>query len=164
MRRFLALGCLGLFSLAGAVCAQQQAPPPPQLPDRPRPQRATDSQSSARIPAAPHRFWDKQNAWLFAGVAASRALDFHSTGNMRRRGRNEILLTNAMVDNKPSFAAIELGGAAASIGISYLFHRAGHHKLERWVSYLHIGVSTFGAVRNYSLSSYRAPAPASPVP
>ena len=100
-----------------------------------------------------HRFWDKQNAWLFAGVAASRALDFHSTGNMRRRGRKEILLTNDAVDNKPAFVAIEAAGVLTSVGISYLFHRSNHHKLERWVSYLHIGVTTFGGVRNYSLES-----------
>jgi hypothetical protein len=88
-------------------------------------------------------------------VAAVRALDFHSTGNMRRRGREEILLTNDVVDNKPTFAAVEAGGALASIGISYLFHRTGHHRLERWVSYLHIGVGFFGSARNYALRSAR---------
>jgi hypothetical protein len=72
---------------------------------------------------------------------------------MRRRGRNEILLTNEVVDNKPAFAAIEAAGALTSVGISYLFHRKGHHRLERWTSYVHLGVTTFGAVRNYSLRS-----------
>lgn len=72
---------------------------------------------------------------------------------MRRRGRNEILLSNEAVDNKPAFAAVEAAGALTSVGISYLFHRAGHHKLERWVSYLHIGVTSVGAARNYSLHS-----------
>jgi len=41
-----------------------------------------------------HRFWDKENRWLFAGVGAARTLDYFSTLNMRRRGRQEILLTN----------------------------------------------------------------------
>ena len=70
---------------------------------------------------------------------------------MRRRGREEILLTNEVVDNKPAFVAIEAAGALTSVGISYLFHRSNHHKLERWVSYLHIGATTVGAIRNYSL-------------
>jgi len=36
-----------------------------------------------------------------------------------------------------------------SIGVSYLFHRYGHHKLERWVSILHISAATAGAAHNY---------------
>jgi hypothetical protein len=152
MRRLAILFCLALFSFSGAACAQQDdLAPQSQLPDKPQPQRAPDTQAPAVPPA--HRFWNKQNAWLFAGVAASRALDFHSTGNMRRRGRNEILLTNDVVDNKPAFVAIEAAGALTSVGISYLFHRSNHHKLERWVSYLHIGVTTFGGVRNYCLKT-----------
>ena len=100
-----------------------------------------------------HRFWDQTNDWLFAGVAASRALDYFSTLNMRRRGRQEILLTNEVVDNHAAFAAIEAAGTATSIGVSYLFHRYGHHKLERWTSIVHIGLTTGGAVRNYSLKT-----------
>jgi hypothetical protein len=146
MRRPAILFCLTLLAFPGAICAQQDGPAAPtQLPDKPVPV------AKAPTPPPAHRFWDKRNAWLFAGVAASRALDFHSTGNMRRRGRDEILLTNEVVDNKPAFAAIEVAGALTSIGISYLFHRAGHHRLEHWVSYLHIGGTTFGAARNYSL-------------
>jgi len=125
----------------------QQAPPPPD-PNNP----------PAAAPPKPHRFWDKQNAWLFAGVAAARALDYHSTGNMRRRGLNEGLLNNETVDNKPVFATIEAAGAITSVGLSYLFHRTNHHKLERWVSYLHIGIGTFGGVRNYCLKTPHAPA------
>jgi len=98
-----------------------------------------------------HRFWDKNNAWLFAGVGASRALDYSSTLNMRRRGNNEILLTNDLVDNHAAFAVVEAAGTAVSIGTSYLFHRSGHHKLERWTSIVHIGLTTSGAVRNYCL-------------
>jgi hypothetical protein len=160
--RLAYLTCLAVVFFAETAFAQQTAEPQQaQLPEKPQPQRTSDAQVPAPATPTPpaHRFWDKRNAWLFAGVAASRALDFHSTGNMRRRGRNEILLTNEVVDNKPAFAAIEAAGALASVGISYLFHRTNHHRLERWTSYVHIGVTTAGAIRNYSLSSYRAPAP-----
>lgn len=102
-------------------------------------------------PLRVHRFWDKENDWLFAGVGVSRGLDFASTANFRARGRQEILLTNGVVDNKPLFAGIEVAATGASIGASYLFHRTGHHRLERWVSFVHIGVTSFGVVRNYCL-------------
>jgi hypothetical protein len=132
---------------------KQQTPAAQQTPE-------AEKQAKARVPVPTHRFWDKQNIWLFSGVAAMRALDYHSTGNMRRRGRDEILLTNDIVDNKPAFAAIEAAGAATSVGVSYLFHRTNHHKLERWVSYLHIGVAGFGSVRNYCLKSAPTAQPA----
>ena len=81
-----------------------------------------------------------------------RALDYASTRHFRARGANEILLSNSTVDNKPLFAGIEVAGTAASILMSYAFHRTGHHKLERWVSIVHIGVGAFGDARNYTLS------------
>ena len=99
-----------------------------------------------------HAFWDRTNLGLFAGVAAVRALDYASTRHFRARGANEILLSNSTVDNKPLFAGIEVAGTAASILMSYAFHRTGHHKLERWVSIVHIGVGAFGDARNYTLS------------
>ena len=100
-----------------------------------------------------HRFWDKKNDWLFAGVGAARTLDYFSTLNMRRRGDQEILLTNDLVDNHAAFAIVEAAGTGVSIGVSYIFHRYGHHKLERWTSIVHFGLATSGAVRNYCLKA-----------
>jgi hypothetical protein len=130
------------------------------------PRAATEQRSVANAPAtkappvkAPdtnvHSFWDNENDWLFAGIGIVRALDYTSTANFRARGRQEILLTNWVVDNKPLFAGIEAATVGASIGVSYIFHRTGHHRLERWVSFVHIGVTGFGVVRNYSLQSAR---------
>jgi hypothetical protein len=116
-------------------------------------------QTSAQLDPVPggdahrHNFWDKENDLLFAGVAAARTLDYFSTLNMRRRGRQEILLTNDVVDNHAGFAAIEAASTGVSIGASYFFHRYGHHKLERWTSIVHIGLASGGAVRNYSLKT-----------
>lgn len=100
-----------------------------------------------------HSFWDKQNDWLFAGVAAARAVDFASTLNKRRRGLHEGFLTDGIVDNHAEFAAIEAGGVAASIGVSYLFHRYGHHRIERGVSGVHIAATLIGAIANYATHS-----------
>lgn len=151
----ISLVCFLAGPMLHSVCAQEKTPEKkteeaalPEKPQRAEPQAPAD---------APHRFWDKRNLWLFAGVAAARALDYHSTGNMRRRGRDEILLTNEVVDNKPAFAAIQIGAVATSVGLSYLFHRTRHHRLERWVSILHFGVAAGGAVRNYCLDSHPVP-------
>lgn len=100
-----------------------------------------------------HRFWDRENDLLFAAVGAGRALDYSSTLNLRRRGVDEIFLTNSIVDNHPLFGGIEASATAASIGVSYLFHRTGHHRLERWTSIVHFSAATVGAARNYALKT-----------
>jgi hypothetical protein len=107
----------------------------------------------------PHPFWDRTNALLFTGVGVFRGLDYASTRNMQARGREEILLPDDVVNNSAAFAGVEAGGTAASVGLSYWMHRTGHHKLERWVSIAHIGVTGFGAARNYALKTHRASAP-----
>jgi hypothetical protein len=104
--------------------------------------------------SAEHAFWDKPNLALFTGIGGSRMFDYASTRHFRRRGLNEILLTNEIVDDKPLFIGIELAGTAASIGASAWLHRHGHHKLERWLSIAHIGITTFGAVRNFNLRAH----------
>jgi hypothetical protein len=109
-------------------------------------------------PRSEHRFWDKENDWLFAGVGAARTLDYFSTLNLRRRGDQELLVTNDLVDNHAAFAVVEAAGTGVSIGASYLFHRYGHHKLERWTSIVHIGLTTTGAARNYGLKTAHHPA------
>jgi len=116
----------------------------------------TEPRSASPNPPAPpheHRFWDRENTVLFSLVGASRALDYSSTLNMRRRGNQEIFLTNDIVDNHAAFAAIEVAGTAVSIGASYLFHRYHHHRLERWTSIVHASLATTGAVRNYCLKT-----------
>jgi hypothetical protein len=107
------------------------------------------------LPPAPrHSFWDQENLYLFGGVAVMRTLDYTSTMNMLRRGREEILLPGDVVRNHAGFAALEAASTATSIGLSYALHRTGHHKLERWLSMGHISVAGFGAARNYGLETY----------
>jgi hypothetical protein len=155
VKLFLAFTGLALALLAGSPALLGQVQSSASVDSPPAAETA-----STQIP--PHRFWDRENLWLFAGVGAVRALDYSSTLNMRRRGRQEILLTNWVVDNHPLFAGIEVGGTALSIGVSYLFHRTGHHELERWVSIAHISLAGVGDVRNYSLRTAH-PAPSSAI-
>jgi hypothetical protein len=151
---------------AGPSCAQENAAQRPDSPkeDSTRPDSPKTGTAGGvgppisgkqldAVPERAHRFWDRENDWLFAGVGASRTLDYFSTLNMRRRGRQEIFLTNDAVDNHAAFAAIEASATGVSIGAAYLFHRYGHHKLERWTSIVHIGLATTGSVRNYCLQT-----------
>jgi hypothetical protein len=120
--------------------------------------QSSDGAASATVPAAPapqHRFWDRENILLFSGVAVFRGLDFASTKNFERRGRQEVLIPDDIVNNSGGFAALEAAGTATSIGISYIFHRTGHHKMERWLSIGHISVTAFGVAWNYSLKTTR---------
>ena len=111
---------------------------------------------TSKLSPAPHAFWDHTNLTLFSGVILSRAADYASTRNMQARGREEVLLPDDVVNNSAGFVALELSGTAASVGLSYWLHRTGHHKLERWISVVHIGVTGFGVARNYSLPTNRA--------
>ena len=116
-------------------------------------QPPTIVQPTTRPMSTPHQFWDRKNALLFSGIGVFRGLDYASTRNMMARGREEILLPDDVVNNSAGFAAVEAGGTVASVGLSYWMHRAGHHKLERWISITHIGVTGFGAARNYALKT-----------
>ena len=117
------------------------------------PARPATAKSARQLenPAPPHKFWDTENICLFTGVGAARMLDYASTRHLRDQGNYEWPLSNSIVDNRPLFVGIELAGTAASIGVSYLFHRTGHHSLERWVSIAHIGVGVGGSIHNYLL-------------
>jgi hypothetical protein len=152
--RNMVLLVLMSLPVAGEIRAQEPSTPKTKLPAAPDP--SITGKQSAASSKQEHRFWDRENAWLFAGIGASRTLDYFSTLNLRRRGLQEILITNDAVDNHAAFAVIEAAGTGVSIGASYLFHRYGHHKLERWTSIVHIGVATTGGVRNYCLKTRHA--------
>jgi hypothetical protein len=141
---------LALLMGASKVCAQE---PAIEIPTPSPGMVRTAGKNQTKERTQEHRFWDQENDWLFAGVGAARTFDYFSTLNLRRRGDREILLTNDVVDNHAAFAAIEAAGTGVSIGMSYLFHRYGHHKLERWTSIVHFGLTTTGAVRNYCLKT-----------
>jgi len=166
MWRALSLAICMAAAVSPAPAKAQQRPDDaqkPTLPEAPQPNGSAAAAEQTKTDGAPkptvsparavHRFWDRENDWLFAGVGAGRALDYASTLNIRRRGINEVFLTNAIVDNHPLFAGIEAAATGASIGVSYVFHRTGHHRLERWTSLIHFGVATGGAIRNYALKT-----------
>src|SRR5260370_21637077 len=112
---------LAVATLMGASRACAQAP-------------ATEAQTPLPIVVPPagkiqtaerpqqHRFWDKKNDWLFAGVGAARTFDYFSTLNLRRRGGREILVTNHLVAHHPPLPLAHAPATHVSIRVSYLFH------------------------------------------
>ena len=119
--------------------------------DQPALSRPDLAQTPVLAPLQVHPFGDWQNLALFSGVAAARAFDYFSTAKFREKNLREWFLDDKTVDNRPLFATIEVAGTLLSVGASYLLHRTGYHRLERWTSIVHIGVATAGGIWNYTL-------------
>jgi len=159
MRLTLALVILWLVPFAFGQEKSTSNGPPESLADAPSANPRTDAQPASGVIvdyAAPvHRFWDRKNILLFSGVAVFRGLDYASTRNFQRRGRTEILIPDDVANNSAGFASLEAAATMTSVGISYIFHRTGHHKMERWLSIGHISVTAFGDAHNYALKTKR---------
>jgi hypothetical protein len=97
----------------------------------------------AVLPEAPsHRFWDRENSLLFATSAGFSAADFVETRNNLRNGGQELNpVTRLFAGSTAGLAVNFVGETVCVVGVSYLFHKTGHHKLERAVSMLNIGAS-----------------------
>jgi hypothetical protein len=93
-----------------------------------------------------HRFLDRENSLLFATSAAFSAADFVVTrDNLRSGGRELNPITSWFTGSTAGLAVNFVGETAGVVGLSYFFHKTGHHKMERAVSMLNIGTSA-GAV------------------
>jgi hypothetical protein len=98
-----------------------------------------------------HRFWDRENAILFTAVAATATADFFAThANLASGGRELNPVTRIFTSSTPALATNFGLETAGVIGISYMFHRTGHHRLERLTSFVDI-TSSVGAV-SYDLT------------
>jgi len=106
----------------------------------------------ATLPEAPsHRFWDRQNSILFATSAAFSAADFVVTRDNLRSGGQELNPVTRIFSGTTTGLAVNFAGETVGVvGLSYVFHKTGHHKLERAVSMLNIGAS--GAAVTYDLA------------
>lgn len=153
--RYLAVTLI-VCCFAGPCFAQQL------FPDSPQPSIETTS-SAAAMPAAPtpvmpvitqqapssiqeHRFWDRANVVLFASSAALSAADFAVTRqNLQSGGRELNPVVRVFGRSTPALALNFAGETVGGIGLSYFFHKKGHHHLERMVSAFNIATSA-GAV------------------
>jgi hypothetical protein len=98
----------------------------------------------APFPETPvrHRFWDRENTVLLAANTAFAAADFVITRDNLRNGGQELdPVTRMFSGSTAGLSANFAGEAIGVVGLSYFFHRTGHHKLERAVSMLNLGSS-----------------------
>jgi hypothetical protein len=91
-----------------------------------------------------HAFWDRENRLLFVGVGAAATADFFTTrANLAHGGKELNPVARLLSGSTPGLAtnfALETGGIMA---VSYLFHKTGHHTLERLTSVVNIGASGY---------------------
>lgn len=99
-----------------------------------------------RLPQRPaaHPFWDRRNRALFTINGAMAGADFFVTHrNLGRNGTELNPVARMFTGSTSALAAnfaMETGGV---VGVSYLFHKTGHHRLERVTSYINLGASAF---------------------
>ena len=98
-----------------------------------------------------HRFWDRKNRALFVAVSALDVTDFVVTrANLRTGGKEMNPIARVFGNSTPGLVANFAGETVGVIALGYLFHKTGHHKLERLVSVVNIGAS--GAAVSYGLA------------
>jgi hypothetical protein len=105
------------------------------------------------VKPAPHLFRDRENKTLFAINGALAGADFFVTRrNLATNGKELNPVAGIFAGSTPGLAAnfmLETGGV---IAVSYLFHKTGHHKLERMTSYVNLGASAFAV--SYGLAHH----------
>lgn len=104
---------------------------------------------SGPLPEAPsrHRFWDTENRALFTTVAVLSAADFALTRSILQHGGKELNPVTRFFSGSTAGLAVNFAGETAGvIGLSYLFHKTGHHRLERVTPMLDIGASGFAVI------------------
>lgn len=104
---------------------------------------------ASTLPDAPsqHKFWDNENRTMFAVVAALSAADFAVTrANLQNGGKELNPVTRLLSGSTAGLAANFAGETAGIIGLSYYFHKTGHHRLERITPMLNVGASSFAVV------------------
>ena len=146
--RFCSLALLASGILSHSVFAQGP------FPDSPTPSSVEPVTPVVIAPSfteAPHRFWDRQNKILFAATVALNGADFAVTrANLQSGGQELNPVVRIFGRSTTGLAVNFVGETAGVIGISYFFHKTGHHQLERAVSVVNLGGSAFAV--GYGLS------------
>jgi hypothetical protein len=138
----LALAVLAMSAFCPGLLAQGPSP------DAPTASSESASMAFVTPTSAPraHRFWDKENGLLFGASATLSAADFAITrANLQSGGRDLNPVVRFFGPSTAGLAVNFAGETAGVIGVSYLLHKTGHHKLERLFTMVNIG-SSAGAV------------------
>jgi len=130
-----------LFLLLAVACSAQQIPPNAPVP----------SSSFLSAPLPTHHFFDKTNLALHGWNVAAETYDAITTRrNLSGRPINELNPLGAAFVNRGwgGQAVFSYGfGVGGPLLTSYLLHRTGHHKMERWV----IGLNALGSTTGRQL-------------
>ncbi|HVO60699.1 MAG TPA: hypothetical protein VMT53_07170 [Terriglobales bacterium] len=121
--------------------------------------RAAWSQETPLPEAPSHKFLDRQNVTAFAALGGLIAIDGVHTQLM--------LDTHRFVEGDPIARPFvshgwpgQLAGSAlaygSALGVSYMLHKANHHKIERWASWFFVAAEAANDTRNLLL---KAPPP-----
>ncbi len=132
---------LAIFLLCPAVFAQGPTPDAPTASVEP-----VANPVLSQPTFETHKFLDRQNRILFVAVAAFNGADFAVTRSNLQNGGHELNpIVQPFAQSTVALAANFAVETAGVVAVSYVFHRTGHHKLERFTSYVNIG-SSAGAV------------------
>jgi hypothetical protein len=119
-----------------------EAAPLESAPIEPAPMVMSFATAAAQPAPVEHRFWDRENTFLFATTAALSAADFVVTRDNLREGGRELNPVTSLFSGSAAGLAVNFAGETAGVvGLSYALHKMGHHKLERLVSMVNIGSS-----------------------
>src|SRR5579862_2856555 len=136
---FIVLAALAVCPNSFAQGPDPEAPTPVAAPVTPLVEKSPNS-----IPE--HKFWDTPNRALLATAAALNGADFAVTrANLQSGGQELDPVVRIFGRSTPGLALNFAGETVAVVSMSYLFHRTGHHRLERAVSAVNISASV-GAV------------------
>jgi len=95
-----------------------------------------------RLATTEHKFWDRQNKVLFLAAAALNTADLVVTRSNLQSGGRELNPVVRIFGRSTAGLAVNFAAETAGVvSLSYFFHKAGHHKMERIVSYVNIGSS-----------------------
>jgi len=144
LRTAIPLMVLGLCPLGMAQQVSLALLPPRSMEPPPAAVVLVKPAQTSTQPESPndHRFWDRENSFLFATSAAFTAADFVVTRDNLRSGGQELNPIVGVFGHGSAGLAMNFAGETVGVvGLSYFFHKTGHHKLERAVSMLNIGAS-----------------------
>lgn len=97
-------------------------------------------------PAPVHRFFDAKNIALQTLNILAMAADVASTRHaLQIPGTSEM---NPLAKSQGGLLALKIAGVGAGLGIAYMTHRSGHHKLERVIPVVCATPSALAAVHN----------------
>ena len=150
---WLLFGCAAL-----AQAPRPEAGPAGELPEAPAAQPILPPQQIALIKPAikrhtapPHRFFDKTNLWLHAGAIVAETADLVTTHRAIEAGAVEANpLARPLVRRGLGGQVVSAYGLGegALLLTSYIFHRTGHHRLERFVPVTAIAVEGLATASN----------------